>query len=424
MIIGNYLVRTFKGKKYYLNLLNPYDISVVPPATYGNEISIKQQKRMIKYFILHIVDACNMKCKYCFEGDINHSGALNISDIQNLIRFINNNSNVDKDITIRFFGGEPLIKSEFISEVISLIENSVKNKTVRYNIFTNGTIVNDKVLKLLDEYPIVLFISIDGTEISHNRNRIMANGDPSHGLVTKNIKTLVSRYENRIVTRSVIDPLNSKELLENIEYITSIGVQQLSFTLPWGGCSGKQIMIQSCISDLFKIIDEFFADFLERIKKHQFDRIGVHPFSTTLFSIINKGKSLLDSRACGAGFEALAIGTDGKIYPCHSFVYNKNYEIGNLEDGVIDLGNSIGNMTCDSIKQCSVCDIKYLCKIRCFADNLMTNKRLDEVIPLKCEVEKYIIDSICNLALELISLPKEKRLMNLIEGKYQLKGYA
>lgn len=424
MIKGNYLVRTFKGKKYYLNLLDPSDISSVPPSSYGNEISFKQQKRTINYFILHITDMCNMKCKYCFENDINRSDALEINDIQDLIRFINSNSNVDKDITIRFFGGEPLLKTEFISEAISLIESLIIKKTVKYNIFTNGTIVNDKVLELLDKYPIMLFISIDGTEISHNRNRSMANGDSSHNIVSKNIKTLVSRYKNRIVTRSVIDPLNSSELLENIDYISSLGIGQLSFTLPWGGCNGKQISIESCSSDLFKIIDEFFIDFLERIKKHQFDRIGVHPFSTTLFSIIGKKDYFLDSRACGAGFEALAIGTDGKIYPCHAFVYNKKYEIGSLKDSAIDLSNSIGNTTCDSIEQCSSCDIKYLCKVRCFADNMMTNSRIDEAIPLKCEVEKYIIDSICNLAIELNSLPKEKRLMNIIEGQYELKGYA
>lgn len=424
MIKGNYLVRSYKGENYYLNLLDPDDISTVPPLYYGDGMYIEQKNRQINYFILHITDKCNMRCKYCFERGINLTGDLTITDIERLIKFINSNDNVAEKINIRFFGGEPLLKTEFISEAISLFERLIVNKTVKYNIFTNGTIVNDQVFKLLDQYPIILFISIDGTEKSHNRNRIMANYSSSHSIISRNIKTLISRYENRIITRSVIDPLNSDELLQNIDYIISLGVRQLSFTLPWGGCSGKQIAVESCRNNLFNIIDKFFEDFLERIKRHQFDSIGVHPFSTTFFSIINKDKFHLDSRACGAGFEALAIGTDGKIYPCHSFAYNKDYEIGDLKDGVVNLDNPIGNMTCDLIEQCSQCDIRYLCKIRCFADNLMTNGRIDKNVPLKCEAEKYIIDSICHLALKLKPLRKEKRLMNIIESKYQLKGYA
>lgn len=425
MIKGNYLIRNFKGKEYYLNLLDPKDISWSPPSSYGQDISFKQEKRYINYFILHITDSCNMRCKYCFEGHNKQSGEFNIGDINNLIRLINENNDIADEITIRFFGGEPLLKTEFILHAISLIETSVINKTIKYNIFTNGTIINDKVFELLDKYPIILFISIDGMSITHDRFRTMANGRDSHSLVSDNIKILTLRYKNRIVTRSVIDPLHYDELIENINHIISLGVNQLSFTLPWGGCNGKEIADELLYSgEIFKIIDEYFIDFLERIKRHQFDIMGVHPFSSTLFSLINEGHNLLDSRACGAGYEALAIGTDGKIYPCHSFVYIEEFEIGNLATGDIDLSNIIGNMTCESLSQCSICDIKYLCKMRCLADNLTTNNKLDEVISMKCDVEKYVMDSICNLALELKSLPRESRLLSLIEAEYQLKGYA
>lgn len=424
MIKGNYLVRTFKGKKYYFNLLNSDDISTTPPLSYGEDIRVEQKNRKIHYFILHITDNCNMRCSYCFENGTKCLDDLHIEDVENLIRFINESENVADEINIRFFGGEPLLRIDFIFESMLLFQKLIINKTVKYNIFTNGTIINDRVFELLDQYPIILFVSIDGIEKSHNRNRMMTNGDPSHYLTTYTIKTLISRYENRIITRSVIDPFNSHEFLQNIDFITSLGVRQLSFTLPWGGCGNNQIITGSFSSDFFEIIDKFFEDFLERIKNHQFDRIGVHPFSSTLFSIINKERYCLDSRACGAGYEALAVGANGKLYPCHAFAYRSEYEIGDLKDGSVNLDNPIGNMVCDLIEQCSDCDIKYLCKTRCFADNLMTNGRVDRIIPLKCEFEKYMVDSICNLVLELKSMKSEKRLMNIIENKFQLKEHA
>ena len=161
MIKGNYLIRKFKGKKYYLNLENSEDISYTPPLSYNENFKFTPINRNINYFILHINDTCNMCCSYCFEKE-KKNNKMQLKTIYELIDFINTEPNVAEKINIRFFGGEPLLRINFIEKIINLLNSNILNKKIKYNIFTNGILINDKVIKMMSLYDLILFISIDG----------------------------------------------------------------------------------------------------------------------------------------------------------------------------------------------------------------------------------------------------------------------
>ena len=91
MIKGNYLIRKFKGKKYYLNLENSEDISYTPPLSYNENFKFTPINRNINYFILHINDTCNMCCSYCFEKE-KKNNKMQLKTIYELIDFINTSS--------------------------------------------------------------------------------------------------------------------------------------------------------------------------------------------------------------------------------------------------------------------------------------------------------------------------------------------
>ncbi|KID50361.1 hypothetical protein C095_00325 [Fusobacterium necrophorum subsp. funduliforme B35] len=335
---------------------------------------------------------------------------MKIKTIKELINFINTNPNVDSEINIRFFGGEPLLRINFIKISLALFDKNIKWKKVKYNIFTNGTLINEEVLNLMEQYDLILLISIDGVKDIHDKNRKFFNGSGTHHIVEKNILKVLKKFPNRIITRSVLSFSDFDSFSQNIQYISSLGVRQISFVLPWGEKIDEDKDFESIINK----IDIFFERFLLKIKNHEFDWLGIHPISTTLFSLLNNSQCF-DNRTCGAGYETISIGTDSKIYPCHSFIYNKDFKIGDLKKNKINLKNLLGNGDCDSLKQCKTCDIKYLCKIRCYADNYLTNNNLEKNNLLKCRLEKYFIDSICNLILQLNDFPAEKRLIKLIE---------
>ena len=198
-----------------------------------------------------------------------------------------------------------------------------------------------------------------------------------------------------------------------------MGVRQFSFVLPWG----EHLKQKKELKSILKVIDNFFEMFLLKIKNHEFDWIGIHPLSTTFFSLLNNDH-FLENRVCGAGYEAIAIGTDSNIYPCHAFIYDNNFKIGTLKDMKFEKNNIIGNLDCTTIKKCKFCDIRFLCKIRCHADNYLSDKDIQKKDNLKCYLEKYCIDSICKLLIDLKNYPKEKRLISLIEKKYRLKEYV
>ena len=418
MIKGNYLIRKFKGKKYYLNLENSEDISYTPPLSYNENFKFTPINRNINYFILHINDTCNMCCSYCFEKE-KKNNKMQLKTIYELIDFINTEPNVAEKINIRFFGGEPLLRINFIEKIINLLNSNILNKKIKYNIFTNGILINDKVIKMMSLYDLILFISIDGIKKVHDKNRRLLNGKATHSIVEKNIKKVLKVHPDKIITRSVLNFSEFENFIYIIEYLSSLGVRQFSFVLPWG----EHLKQKKELKSILKVIDNFFEMFLLKIKNHEFDWIGIHPLSTTFFSLLNNDH-FLENRVCGAGYEAIAIGTDSNIYPCHAFIYDNNFKIGTLKDMKFEKNNIIGNLDCTTIKKCKFCDIRFLCKIRCHADNYLSDKDIQKKDNLKCYLEKYCIDSICKLLIDLKNYPKEKRLISLIEKKYRLKEYV
>ena len=182
-LIQNNIVFEVDGTKFNVPLIEPWNIYTGPIKIAPDILKhINYQREQLNYIVLYVTNQCNLKCSYCFDkkNRINdkETEQLNIDDFVNFLRKMN-----VKKFTIRFFGGEPLIRLETINKIIKVIEEEriIRNWNVNYNIFTNGTIVNNTVIKLIEKYNLTLFLSIDGTKEMHDKNRRYINNKRTAG---------------------------------------------------------------------------------------------------------------------------------------------------------------------------------------------------------------------------------------------------
>ena len=186
------------------------------------------------YFILHLTERCNLKCKYCFEGE---KGQRDISKetINYWIEYIK--SKKYKKFSIRFFGGEPSLRVDIIEYIINTINDNfpvAKGYDISYNIFTNAVNISDKLINLIEQENIGCFISMDACEKMHNYNRLFPNGKGSYDVVLKSAKRIQRLTKMRVIIRAVFDTnINNISLIEMVDECCRNGFEMLSIEFPW-----------------------------------------------------------------------------------------------------------------------------------------------------------------------------------------------
>ncbi len=418
-IANNQIIRVYKGTQFFVDFSSK-KISLQPIPLRESLFLLDPKKNKTNYFVLHMTDACNLKCSYCFERLNSHFRKLSFENITQLADFINVSPTVDDCITIRFFGGEPLLDMALIEKTIDYFEKKIIKK-IYYNIFSNGTIANDRLYSILDRDRILFLVSLDGLP-EYNTNRVSKTNVPSHPLVVKNLKHLPPEIKKKTVIRAVI--IGGDEpypLVDNINFFHSLGIFRISFTLEWGNTGCWE---DSFLDGMFNSIDLYFLELKHRVQLGDFSYLGVHPF-LFFFSFFLTDDKKIDVRSCGAGKELLALGTDGCIYPCHYFTYNKSFNLGKLDNSNDYRTNFIGNLTCESMIECNQCDIKYLCIFRCYGDFHIKIKQheLKLMNPKKCDIYRYIFDSACNFLFWLDDHSDLKRMVQLVITSKNVQEY-
>ena len=171
---------------------------IIHPYTYIVEDLLSKK---LHTAILQVTQMCNLKCRYCpYSGngylDRKHlNRTMSIEVAQKTIDFIVSNSLFSNDISIGFYGGEPLIAYDFIKETVEYTQKVARGKNINFFITTNGTILSRKIIKFLSENNFSVTVSLDGPEAIHDKNRRVAtSGKGSFHLVYNALKTIVTEY--------------------------------------------------------------------------------------------------------------------------------------------------------------------------------------------------------------------------------------
>jgi uncharacterized protein len=346
---------------------------------------IKAFEPVVKALCLNITTGCNLRCSYCFAG-AGHVPHENMSfDVaKQAIDFLVANSRDRFNLEVDFFGGEPTINFDVIKQTVDYARGLEKayHKNFRFTVTTNAYHLTDEMIAYFNTEMKNVVLSMDGRKEIHDSIRKTAGDGPSFDAVYKNAKKLVdARGDQEYYVRGTYTKKNL-DFSKDVINMYDLGFKEVSVEPVV--TSGDIALDESDLPQIFAEYEKLTDYLIENRKKN-----GLNFFH---FMIDLSGGPCLNKRlrGCGAGVEYFAVNPDGNIYPCHQFAGDKDFIMGNVAKGDIDLGLQEGFKNCHvyTKPECTICEVKYYCSGGCMANAYHAHGDINKPYELECEMMK------------------------------------
>lgn len=350
----------------------------------------------VKALCLNVAHDCNLRCKYCFASKGDYHGKREIMSVEvgkKAIDFLVEKSGNMKNLEIDFFGGEPLMAIDTVREVISYAKSieELHQKTFHFTITTNAILLDEEIIQYLHENMDNIVLSLDGRKEVNDVIRVRADDSGTYDKIISNIKKIVAlreRDKKEYYVRGTFTKHNL-DFAKDVFHMADLGFKEISVE-PVVGKDGDYLLEQGDLKNLFKQYEEIAEEYLKRKESAE------NPFRFYHFNVnIYHGPCIYKRLwACGAGRDYLAVTPTGDIYPCHQFIGQKGFILGNVFEGNLD--KKIIAMSRDthvfSKPECSICWARYFCSGGCNANNLIINGDVKKPYKITCELQKKRIE--------------------------------
>lgn len=357
------------------------------------EISPFEDVRIFKSLCLMVTHGCNFRCSYCFEKEKEQDFTMDIMSLdvgKKSLELIAKLSQNRVNIEVDFFGGEPLLVFDVVKEIILHGRELEKrlNKRFWFSLTTNASLLNKTIIDFLKEENVSLILSIDGNQQTHDFFRINHNGKGTFHETINGILQVEESGHKGYYTRGTYTK-KTPEFSDQVLYLEQLGLHQISFE----PVVSKDPTLSFTWEDL-----PFIRNQYEKLAKAYLGIRKKNPdFRFYHFEVnLEEGacfQKLMTS--CGVGVEYLSVSPNGRIYPCHQFDGNPDYELGNVEEGItnIKLVDEFKKQTLVATKdKCNSCWARTLCGGGCLANNLTINNKINEIYDLGCEIQKIRLE--------------------------------
>ena len=354
----------------------------------------KHHKPVVKALCMHIAHDCNLACKYCFAEEGEYHGKRELMSFETgkkALDYLVQNSGNRVNLEVDFFGGEPLMNWNVVKQLVQYgrsIEEA-NNKKFRFTLTTNGVLLNDEVQDFLNKEMGNVVISLDGRKEVNDNMRPFRNGKGSYDLIVPKFQKLAeSRDQNNYYIRGTFTRENL-DFSEDVKHFADLGFKQISIE-PVVGPEEDPYSIRE--QDLPQILEEYDKLADEYIKRHK----EGNGFTFFHFMIDLSGGPCVYKRlsGCGSGTEYLAVTPGGDLYPCHQFVGDEDYLLGNVDEGIVnpDIVEKFANCNVYSKEKCKNCFAKYYCSGGCAANAYKQNGSINTTYDIGCEMEKKRVE--------------------------------
>jgi uncharacterized protein len=316
---------------------------------------------------LLLTEECNLRCDYCFAREKDHA-SMNPATACRAVDFLIEQSRDKNELSVLFFGGEPLLEYPLIKETVLHIRDREKafNKRIHLNMTTNGALLDDDSLHFFNEHRLKFLLSIDGRKQTHDRHRLTAGGQGTFDGIMARLP-LMKKYQPWLGTKMTVLPDTVGDLSENVRYLYEAGINQFLLG-PADGIQWSRDAVELFGEEVRKI-----GDFYRREKAQG------RPIRVNLCDDLDSenffGKR--DVWGCRAGRHSLTISPAGEIFPCSKMYANpalrKSIRLGTLQDGITDplvRMRLIGMIPVDR-GGCATCTHSRSCAGGCFAVNYL-----------------------------------------------------
>ena len=343
---------------------------------------------VVKALCLHIAHTCNLNCAYCFASQGKYHGERAVMSFEvgkRALDFLIEHSGTRRNLEVDFFGGEPLMNFEVVKQLVAYARSIEKehNKNFRFTLTTNGVLVDDEVIEWANRECSNVVLSLDGRKEIHDAYRVDYAGNGSWDrIVPKFQKFVQARGGKDYYMRGTFTHANP-DFLTDIQQMLDLGFTELSME-PVVCAPGDPAELTQ--EDLPIVLDQY-EKLAELMLKR--DKEG-KPFTFYHYMIDLTGGPCIYKRisGCGSGTEYMAVTPWGDLYPCHQFVGEEKFKLGNIWDGVTNTETQCEFANCNvyARPECADCWAKLYCSGGCAANAYHSTGSVTGVYKYGCEL--------------------------------------
>ena len=355
------------------------DAQVLRPASRNKRLTPRLEPGGVPLstMVLEVAQDCNLRCTYCYAEAGTYGAVpclLSPDKGRQAVRYLLEHSGDRKQVTLIFFGGEPLMNMPAIraatDEAISC--GGRLGKKVHFSLTTNGTLLDPEIVSFLHENRVSVAVSLDGPGHVHDRNRPDAHGNGTYAEIVSRLGMLLENSPVPVAARVTLAPDQWHKVGEVFDHLIGLGLHEVGIA-PVSPVTKALLPTAAEEEALLEGFGLLAKRFVANAKKGR-----VMPFSNILDLLARLHLGQTKTVSCGAGFGYMAVDAKGRLFPCHRLAGETDFCIGNITHG-IDAGrinSCMGSLNSDRSKNCSRCWARTLCAGGCHYENHLRENHL------------------------------------------------
>ena len=359
--------------------------------TYADKaIDLKKRNTVVKALCLHVAHTCNLNCSYCFAGQGKYKGDRALMPFEvgrDALDFLIAHSGTRRNLEVDFFGGEPLMNWDVVKRLVAYARSREEEtgKKFRFTLTTNGISIDDDVIEFSNKEMDNVVLSLDGRKEVHDHLRKDYKGEGSYDrIVEKFQKFAKARGDKSYYIRGTFTH-NNVDFTEDIFHMYDLGFREISMEPVVCSPDDPYALTKEDLPKLFEQYEILAKEMLKKEKEGDGFTFYHYMIDLTHGPCIYKRIS-----GCGSGTEYMAVTPWGDLYPCHQFVNDPKYLLGNVWDGVVnaEVTNEFKLCNVYARKECSDCWAKLYCSGGCAANAYHATGNITGIYEYGCELFK------------------------------------
>ncbi len=361
----------------------------------GRAFDLKNRSTVIKALCLHVAHTCNLNCEYCFASQGKYHGERALMTLEvgkRALDFLVENSGTRRNLEVDFFGGEPLMNWEVVKDIVRYGRELEKthNKKFRFTLTTNGVLLDDDVIDFANKEMHNVVLSLDGRREIHDHLRKTVNGKGSYDTIVPKFQHFVEKRTNPIDPDAFTGYYmrgtfthNNPDFTKDVFHMADLGFTELSMEPVVCKPDDPYALTEDDLPVVYEQYEILAKEMLKREKEGR-------GFTFYHYMIDLEGGPCIYKRisGCGSGTEYMAVTPWGELFPCHQFVGDEKYSLGNIYDGVKNKEIQQEFKLCNAYarKECGDCWAKLYCSGGCAANSYHATGSVTGVYEYGCKL--------------------------------------
>ena len=349
---------------------------------------------VVKALCLHVAHTCNLNCSYCFASQGKYHGdraLMSFETGKRALDFLIENSGTRTNLEVDFFGGEPLMNWDVVKKLVEYARSVEKqhHKNFRFTLTTNGVLIDDDVIDFCNREMSNVVLSLDGRKEIHDRFRVDYAGNGSYDRIVPKFQKLVkARGGKNYYMRGTFTHANP-DFTNDVFHMADLGFTELSMEPVVCAPNDPSALTED---DIKVVMEQYEILAKEMIKR---DKEG-RGFTFYHYMIDLTGGPCIYKRisGCGSGTEYMAVTPWGDLYPCHQFVGEQAYKLGDIWNGVTNTRLREDFRKCNAYarEECKDCWARLYCSGGCAANSYHATGSILGVYEPGCRLFKKRIE--------------------------------